>query len=195
MLAAATRERLADLAYDFDGLAEFMHELDLTTLQLVWRASADAFVVRNPFPVGGVVEDPATGAAALAFGAYLRELAAVPPAARLTLRQGDDLGRPSLLEVELRAGDDRVRVTGAAVRMPPTHDPSHHRVDHGHLARRRPPLVHDQREGVVVGVVGVVGVLSCCSAAALMVARRRSHCAATSCNQAAERSSSSARTA
>ena len=30
---------------------------------------------RNPFPVGGVVEDPATGAAAAAFGAYLREIA------------------------------------------------------------------------------------------------------------------------
>lgn len=117
VLAAGTRERLADLAYDFDGLAEFMHELDLTTVQLVWRASADTFAVRNPFPVGGVVEDPATGAAALAFGAYLRELGAVPATAKLTLHQGEDLGRPSLLEVELRAGDERVRVTGAAVRM------------------------------------------------------------------------------
>jgi PhzF family phenazine biosynthesis protein len=117
VLAAATRERLADLAYDFDGLAEFMHGLDLTTLQLVWRASAEAFVVRNPFPVGGVVEDPATGAGALALGAYLRDLGAVPAAARLMLHQGEDLGRPSLLEVELRADDDRVRVTGAAVRM------------------------------------------------------------------------------
>ena len=117
VLAAATRQRLADLAYDFEGLAELMHELDLTTLQLVWRASEDTFVVRDPFPVGGVVEDPATGAGALAFGAYLRELGAVPAAARLTLHQGEDLGRPSRLEVELRADDDRVRVTGAAVRL------------------------------------------------------------------------------
>jgi len=117
VLAARTRERLADLAYDFDGLAAFMRDLHLTTLQLIWRASAGAFVVRDPFPVGGVVEDPATGAAALALGAYLRDLAAVPAAARLTLHQGEDLGRPSLLEVELRAGDDRVRVTGAAVRL------------------------------------------------------------------------------
>ena len=123
VLAAASRERLAELAYDFDGLADFMHELDLTTVQLVWRASADTYVVRDPFPVGGVVEDPATGAAALAFGAYLRDLGVVPAAAVLTLRQGEDLGRPSLLEVELRADDDRVRVTGAAVRMPSTPSP------------------------------------------------------------------------
>jgi PhzF family phenazine biosynthesis protein len=119
VLAAATRQRLADLDYDFDGLAELMHELDLTTVQLVWRASADTFVVRDPFPVGGVVEDPATGAAALALGAYLRDLNAVPLAAVLTIHQGDDLGRPSRLEVELRANDDRIRVTGAAVCMTP----------------------------------------------------------------------------
>ncbi|AUG77669.1 phenazine biosynthesis protein PhzF [Kitasatospora sp. MMS16-BH015] len=117
VLAAATRERLADLAYDFDRLARFMTGLDLVTLQLVWRESADTFHVRNPFPVGGVVEDPATGAAAAAFGAYLRELGLATPPAVLTLHQGVDLGRPGRLRVELRAGDPRVRVSGAAVRI------------------------------------------------------------------------------
>jgi PhzF family phenazine biosynthesis protein len=89
--------------------------VDLTTVQLVWRESATVYHVRDPFPVGGVVEDPATGAAALAFGAYLRELGPVPT--HLTLHQGDDLGRPGLLEVELRPGDPRVRVTGEATVM------------------------------------------------------------------------------
>ncbi|MER5866704.1 PhzF family phenazine biosynthesis isomerase [Kitasatospora sp. NPDC002040] len=118
VLAAATRERLADLAYDFDGLARFMTDRDLTTLQLVWRESVGVFHVRNPFPVGGVVEDPATGAAAAAFGAYLRTLGETTPDAVLTLHQGHDLGRPGRLRVELRAGDARVRVTGAAVAIP-----------------------------------------------------------------------------
>ncbi|MGK4584495.1 PhzF family phenazine biosynthesis protein [Kitasatospora sp. HPMI-4] len=119
VLAAATRGRLADLAYDFDRLAAFMTRLDLTTLQLVWRESADTFHVRDPFPVGGVVEDPATGAAAAAFGAYLRELGALgSEPAVLTLYQGADLGRPGRLRVELRPGDRRVRVSGAAVRIP-----------------------------------------------------------------------------
>ncbi|MEY9962223.1 PhzF family phenazine biosynthesis protein [Streptacidiphilus sp. MAP12-16] len=115
VLAAATCERLAELAYDFDRLARFMTDRDLTTLQLVWRQDAHTFHVRDPFPVGGVIEDPATGAAAAAFGAYLRELDQVGPAAELTLHQGDDMGRPGLLRVELREGDLRIRVSGTAV--------------------------------------------------------------------------------
>ncbi|MEU7075119.1 PhzF family phenazine biosynthesis isomerase [Streptomyces narbonensis] len=118
VLAAATRERLARLAYDFARLEALMHRLDLTTLQLVWRASAEVFHVRGPFPVGGVVEDPATGAAAAAFGAYARELGLVPEATVLTLHQGEDMGRPGVLTVELRAGDRRIRVGGTGTRIP-----------------------------------------------------------------------------
>lgn len=117
VLAAATRDRLADLDYDFDALLALMRRLDLTTVQLVWRENAATFHVRDPFPVGGVVEDAATGAAAAAFGAYAHALGLVPDEAHLTLHQGHDMGRPSLLEVDLSAGDRRVRVSGAAVRV------------------------------------------------------------------------------
>ncbi|MFI1468890.1 PhzF family phenazine biosynthesis protein [Streptomyces wuyuanensis] len=117
VLAAATRERLADLAYDMDRLEALMLRLDLTTVQLVWRESATVFHVRDPFPVGGVVEDPATGAAAAAFGAYARQLGLVPEDAVLTLHQGEDLGRPGELTVTLYAGDPRVRVSGAGTRI------------------------------------------------------------------------------
>ncbi|MGW0311985.1 PhzF family phenazine biosynthesis protein [Streptomyces flavidovirens] len=118
ILAAATRERLARLSYDFERLARLMRRLDLTTVQLVWREDATTFHVRDPFPVGGVVEDPATGAAAAAFGAYARELALVPEESVLTLHQGEDMGRPGVLTVELRAGDTRIRVGGAGTRIP-----------------------------------------------------------------------------
>jgi PhzF family phenazine biosynthesis protein len=117
VLGAATRARLADLDYDFARLEALMHRLGLTTVQLVWRESDRTFHVRDPFPVGGVVEDPATGAAAAAFGAYARDLALVPPAAVLTLHQGADMGRPGTLSVELRAGEPKVRVTGTGVRI------------------------------------------------------------------------------
>ncbi|MFD9126177.1 PhzF family phenazine biosynthesis protein [Kitasatospora sp. NPDC059571] len=117
VLAAATRERLADLAYDFDRLARFMTGLDLTTLQLVHRAGPDVFHVRDPFPVGGVVEDPATGAAAAAFGAYLREIEGLKEG-ELTLYQGDDLGRPGVLRVRIDREDNRIRVSGTAVPIP-----------------------------------------------------------------------------
>lgn len=115
VLSTSTRQRLADLDYDFDRLLAYMLERDLTTLQLVWRESATTFHVRDPFPVGGVVEDPATGAAAAAFGAYLRSRGIVQAPVTLTLHQGDDLGRPSEIQVELRTDDNRVRVSGNAV--------------------------------------------------------------------------------
>ncbi|HEY4095135.1 MAG TPA: PhzF family phenazine biosynthesis isomerase [Baekduia sp.] len=115
VLAAATRERLADLSYNFDQLKAYMSARDLTTVDLVWREDATTFHARNPFPVGGVVEDPATGAAAAAFGAYLRALGAIEPPVRLTVHQGDDMGRPSLLLVDVDPGAGGVRVTGHAV--------------------------------------------------------------------------------
>ncbi|MGW4194989.1 PhzF family phenazine biosynthesis isomerase [Streptomyces sp. NPDC005004] len=115
VLAAATRERLAALDYDFDALAEVMRLHGWTTLQLVWREAPELFHARDPFPIGGVVEDPATGAAAAAFGGYLRVLGALPSSGAFTIRQGEDLGRPSLLRVEASPADPRVRVSGQAV--------------------------------------------------------------------------------
>lgn len=115
VLAAATRARLADLAYDFDGLAAVMRSHGWTTVQLVWRESADRFHARDPFPVGGVVEDPATGAAAAAFGGYLRAIGEVRAPATIRVRQGEDMGRPSELTVTVDPTDARVRVSGRAV--------------------------------------------------------------------------------
>lgn len=118
VLAARSRQRLADLAYDFDRLHELMLRRTWTTLQLVWREAETVFHVRNPFPVGGVVEDPATGAAAAAFGGYLRDLGLISPPTTLRLYQGEDLGRPGLLVVDVPADAAGVRVTGNAVAMP-----------------------------------------------------------------------------
>lgn len=118
ILAAATRERLAELDYDFDALLALSQELDLITVDLVWREHDDVWHARNPFPLGGVVEDPATGAAAAAFGAYLRELGLVARGGAFTIHQGHDMGRPSTLRVELPAEGDAVRVSGGAVVLP-----------------------------------------------------------------------------
>ncbi|MFG3250542.1 PhzF family phenazine biosynthesis isomerase [Streptomyces sp. NPDC048187] len=115
VIAAASRARLADLDYDFDGLAEIMRRYGWTTVDLVWRESAERFHARNPFPVGGVVEDPATGAAAAAFGGYLRELGLVTRPGTIAIRQGEDMGRTSELLIEVGPGDPRTRVTGQAV--------------------------------------------------------------------------------
>ena len=117
ILAAATRERLARLDYDFAGLKALMQAHDLTTLALVWRVSEREFAARNPFPIGGMVEDPATGAAAAAFGAYLRALGAVRAPADLRIVQGEDMGRPSQLRVHVPAAGP-ILVSGRAVPIP-----------------------------------------------------------------------------
>ncbi|GDY44200.1 hypothetical protein SANT12839_050820 [Streptomyces antimycoticus] len=99
-----------------------------TTVHLVWReaggGSADevtngfVFHARDPFPVGGVVEDPATGAAAAAFGGYLRALGLVDGPTRVRIRQGEDMGRPSDLLLDVTPDEPRARVSGQAVRIP-----------------------------------------------------------------------------
>lgn len=127
VLAAATRARLADLDYDFDALERIQREHALTTVDLVWRETQISFHARNPFPVGGVVEDPATGAAAAAFGGYLRALGLVEVPATIGIRQGEDMGRPSRLRVAIGA-EGGIRVSGQAVRIEDAGDApdSHH---------------------------------------------------------------------
>jgi PhzF family phenazine biosynthesis protein len=116
IIAAATHERLRDLNYDFDRLTALMHARDWTTIQLVWREHEHFFHARDPFPIAGVLEDPATGAAAAALGAYLRELGLVTPPATVRVLQGEDFGRPSHLTVDIPASGG-VAVTGSAVRI------------------------------------------------------------------------------
>jgi PhzF family phenazine biosynthesis protein len=119
VLAAGTLERLQDLDYDFDRLQQLMQRLDWTTIALVHRISPTSFRARDPFPPGGVVEDPATGAAAAAFGGYLREHGLVDVPAEVVIHQGEEIGRPSELLVEIPAEPNSgIRVSGTAVPIP-----------------------------------------------------------------------------
>ncbi|GHC21472.1 PhzF family phenazine biosynthesis protein [Aidingimonas halophila] len=116
VLVVKKRERLANLSYNFEQLKALMLEHDLTTLELIWKESEDVFHSRNPFPVGGVVEDPATGAAAAAFGGYLRDSHLMSPPLSIRIHQGDDMGRPSLLSVSIPESGG-VTVSGTAVEI------------------------------------------------------------------------------
>ena len=66
--------------------------------------------------MGGVVEDPATGSGAAALGGYLRDAKLVKAPAHIVIRQGEAMGRPSRLEVEIPAAGGIV-VSGNAVPM------------------------------------------------------------------------------
>lgn len=114
ILAARSEGRLAQLDYDFERLKATMLGEDLTTIQLVWRESEQVFHARNPFPVGGVIEDPATGAAAAALGGYLRDTGLVAAPASIRVLQGEAMGRPGLINVTIpRTGG--IVVSGNAV--------------------------------------------------------------------------------
>ncbi|MGS2648449.1 PhzF family phenazine biosynthesis isomerase [Streptosporangium sp. LJ11] len=115
VVAASSRERLAGLDYDYERLKALMTREGWTTVNLFWRESDERFHARNPFPVGGVVEDPATGAAAAAFGGYLRVLG--NGSSEFTVIQGVDMGRPSTLKVSIASPDGRSRVSGGAVAL------------------------------------------------------------------------------
>jgi PhzF family phenazine biosynthesis protein len=118
VVALASRDALSALEYDFEGLRTLMEERDWTTIQVVWQSSPTQFRARDPFPVGGVVEDPATGAAAAALGAYLREIGAIAPPASIEILQGEEIGRPSRIFVAIPT-EGGIGVTGTAVPIPP----------------------------------------------------------------------------
>ena len=115
IVAVRELSTLARMDYDFEAMRAVMLEHDLTTLQLIWRESPTTFRARDPFAAGGVVEDPATGAAAAALGAYLRERGDIVAPATFEIVQGVEMGRPSRLVVSIVEDDPRIRVSGTAV--------------------------------------------------------------------------------
>jgi PhzF family phenazine biosynthesis protein len=117
VLVTMTRERLADLDYNFDALSMLMRDHGLITVQLIWPESAKRYQSRNPGAGIGVVEDRATGSAAAAFGGYLRELGLIGENASFTIIQGVDMGHPSEIKVSVIGGEPGVCVSGTAHRI------------------------------------------------------------------------------
>ena len=100
VLPLQSRQTLASMAYSLTAGKTVMEALGLVTIMLVYIESPQVFVVRNAFASGGVIEDPATGAAAAAFAGYLRD-AKWPHNGQFTIRQGEDMGAPSVIRVSL----------------------------------------------------------------------------------------------
>ncbi|HFB66556.1 MAG TPA: PhzF family phenazine biosynthesis isomerase [Aeromonadales bacterium] len=116
ILAVGNKTFLDNMEYDFYLLKSIMASNSLTTLQLIWRENECVYHSRNPFPVGGVIEDPATGASAAALGGYLRDAALVTCPAKIEIYQGEIMGRPSQISVKIPAAGGII-VSGSAVPM------------------------------------------------------------------------------
>jgi PhzF family phenazine biosynthesis protein len=107
-------EKLTTMSYDFEVVRNLMAQEQLTTINLLWQASSNQFHSRNPFPPGGVYEDPATGAAAAALAGYLRDISWLGSSSFEVL-QGEDMGSPSRLLVEYQPEiGSSIKVSGEA---------------------------------------------------------------------------------
>ncbi len=112
MLALRSRSQLAAMHYEFEAGAEMMRRWGLATISLVNSETPSLFHSRNPFAVGGVYEDAATGAAAAALAGYLRDLD-WPHDGHIDINQGDDMGAPCRLHADIPAAKgSSIRVSG-----------------------------------------------------------------------------------
>lgn len=96
------RSTLADMNYEFDAVKSIMLEQDIITISLLVNEGEKLFHSRNAFAYGGVVEDPATGAAAAALAGYLRDIEWQGDG-KFEILQGFDMRVPSRLGVEYSA--------------------------------------------------------------------------------------------
>lgn len=86
-------------------------------LYLYAHAGQGSVQARMFAPLGGTIEDPATGSAAGPLGALLLSLSDGPEL-RLDIHQGVVMGRPSLLRVVARRSADGIRATIAGQCVP-----------------------------------------------------------------------------
>jgi len=114
VLALKTRSALATMHYDLATGRSLMLRAGLVTILLAFAESAQRFHTRNAFASGGVLEDPATGAATAALAGYLRDLD-WPHGGAIDVVQGEDMGMRSLLRAEFSSQPgSSVRVSGTA---------------------------------------------------------------------------------
>ena len=111
------RKKLTEMSYEFDPVKSLMQKEGLTTINLVWIESTQTIHSRNPFPPGGVYEDPATGAAAAALAGYLRDIN-WQGARSIEILQGQDMGIPSRLFVQFtESKGESIKVSGETRRI------------------------------------------------------------------------------
>ncbi len=117
LLMLRDREQLASMQYDLQAGRDWMTRHGLVTVFLGFAETDRFFHTRNAFASGGVLEDPATGAATAALAGYLRDID-WPHGGEIDVVQGEDMGQRSLLRANF--SDERgssIRVSGSARQM------------------------------------------------------------------------------
>ena len=114
VLVLRSRAALAAMHYALDAGRTLMLDAGLVTIVLVVVESDQLLHTRNAFASGGVLEDPATGAATAALAGYLRDLG-WPHGGAIDVVQGEDMGMRSRLRAEIGpVPGSSIRVSGTA---------------------------------------------------------------------------------
>jgi PhzF family phenazine biosynthesis protein len=114
VLALNSHALLSAMRYDQELGRELMAAHGLQTIVLVWAETAQRLHTRNPFAIGGVYEDPATGSGTAALAAYLRDIG-WPHGGSIDVIQGEDMGMRSCLHADIDTTPGAsIRVSGTA---------------------------------------------------------------------------------
>jgi len=108
-LLVPTEAPLGALVPDLSAVAAVQRRHRTTSVAPVRRLDDRTLHARVFCPGAGIPEDPGTGSAAGPFARLARQRWAMDP--DLTIRQGDEVGRPCRITVH--AGDDGLKVGGA----------------------------------------------------------------------------------
>ncbi len=120
LIVPVTFQSLSRICCDFQKLTELLKKVDVITAHVFAKGSdQSSFSARNFAPHIGIPEDPATGSAAGAFGAYLHETKYVGDGqTNIKILQGAEMGRESHLTVCVHASNGKfemVEIIGTAV--------------------------------------------------------------------------------
>lgn len=111
IVAVKSKSTLDSIKYDTNALSAILTEAKAATAH-VFYADAATYFARNFCPTIGIAEDPATGAAAGAFVAYLKNFEYLQQS-DITIIQGEAMGRPSKIMASIDA-ENNVEVSGRA---------------------------------------------------------------------------------
>jgi trans-2,3-dihydro-3-hydroxyanthranilate isomerase len=110
---------LLSLSPNLDGLAQFNRDLGVTSTHVFCmetKTSGATLHARDFSPAVGIPEDPHTGTASGALGAWLVHNGVLEPG-EFMFEQGWSVGRPGLIHVRIEEGDGFVWVGGHAVEV------------------------------------------------------------------------------
>ena len=108
------KTKLQEMQYDFESIKVLMEQEKIVTINILWEENENLYHSRNAFAYGGVVEDPATGSAAIALGEYLRDTG-FKKSGKIEILQGFDMEQPSQLFVSFsEVSNSSINVSGSS---------------------------------------------------------------------------------